>query len=136
MLGNVDFIPSLSGDAMLVCIDTMIGGDIVASKIMEAEELSTFIKNLGKLRADMAQEVNRKLEQNPVFTDVTRGAIFHVNRQHKIGKEFFIAARHEGFGWLAFSLGAGTGSVLAAMILKQIDDMQGNIIKPKGGLIV
>lgn len=136
MQGEVDYIPSISQDAMMVCLETKIDGETVAMKIFDADDLSTLIRNLGKLRAEMGQKVNRKLEMNPVFSDVTREAIFHVNRQHRVGKEFFIAARHEGFGWLAFALDAATGAVLAQMIFKQAEEMQGKIIKPKGGLIV
>lgn len=120
----------------MAAISTVVDGEIVAQKVLDADELSTLIKNLAKLRADMVPEVPKRLDKNPVFTDVTRGTVFHIDRPHAVSAEFFIAARHPGFGWCAFAMKAEAGAVLAQMILKQVDGMQGKIVKPKGGVII
>ena len=134
--GEVDFIPSISQDATVVLIETKIDGETVAAKVMDADDLSTLIKNLSKLRADMFPEVPKRLEKNPVFTDVTRGTIFHIDRPHAVSAEFFIAARHPGYGWLAFAMKAEPGLIIANMILKQTEGMKGKIIKPPSGKII
>ena len=120
----------------MVAIATVVDGETIAQKILDADELSTLIKNLGKLRADMVPEVPKRLDKNPVFTDVTRGTVFHIDRPHAVSAEFFIAARHPGYGWLAFAMKEGPGMVIAGMIAKQVEGMKGKIVKPKGGLIV
>lgn len=136
MSGEVDYIPSISRDATQVAIATVVDGEIIAQKLLDADELSTLIKNLARLRADMVPEIPKRLEPNPQFTDVTRGTVFHIDRPHAVSAEFFIAARHPGYGWLAFAMKAEPGVIIANMILKQTEGMKGKIVKPKGGLII
>jgi hypothetical protein len=78
----------------------------------------------------------RKLEPNPVFRNVTRDAVFHVNRPHAVSREIFIAARHDGFGWLAFTLSNESALILANLILREAQVNTPKIIKPGSGLIV
>lgn len=103
--------------------------------VLTAEEAETLLMQFGRVRAEMDPPVVRKIEGSPVFRDVTREAVFHVDRQHVVGKEFFIAARHEGFGWLAFALTAETGFLLSNLILRQVEAITPKIIKPPSGLI-
>ena len=111
-------------------------GKVIASKFMKADEIDILIQTLGNLRAKMLPIVTRKLEQNPVFTNVTQEAVFHVNREHVVSKTFFIAARHSGFGWLAFTLSNDYGALLANLINAQIEANTPKIIKPNSGLII
>lgn len=136
MSGEVDYIPSISQDATKVAIATVVDGEVIAQRVLDADELSTFIKGLSKLRADMVPEIPKRLDKTPVFTDVTRGTVFHIDRPHAVSSEFFIAARHPGYGWLAFAMKAEPGLIIANMILKQTEGMQGKIIKPPKGKII
>ena len=111
-------------------------GKPIASMVLEAHEVETLLLQLGRTRAEMEPPVIPKPDQNPVFRDVTRDAVFHVDRQHVVGKEFFIAARHPGFGWLAFTLTAENGLLLSGLINRQVEAITPKIIRPDSGLIV
>lgn len=108
----------------------------VADTLLETEDFGVFLQEAGKLRAKMLPVVPRKLEPNPTFRDVTRETVFHVNRQHVVSQEIFIAARHEGFGWLAFTLSNESALILANLLLKEAQANTPKIIKPNSGLIV
>lgn len=111
-------------------------GKPIASMVLEAHEVETLLLQLGRTRAEMEPPVIPKPDPNPVFRDVTRDAVFHVDRQHVVGKEFFIAARHPGFGWLAFTLTAENGLLLSGLINRQVEAITPKIIRPDSGLIV
>lgn len=103
--------------------------------VLSAEEAETVITQIGRVRAEMEPPVIKKVDATPIFRDVTRETVFHVNREHVMAKEFFIAARHPGFGWLAFTLGPETGILLSNLILRQVEAITPKIIKPPSGLI-
>lgn len=100
------------------------------------DELDLLLLNLGRAREKMIPGVPRKLEPNPVFRNVTRDAVFHVNRPHAVSREIFIAARHDGFGWLAFTLSNESSLILANLISREAQANTPKIIKPDSGLIV
>lgn len=107
-------------------------GSDIGEHLMAAADLDTFIQEIGRIRATMTPPVTRTLDPNPAFTNVTREPVFHVNRQHILSKEFFIAARHPGFGWLAFVLEAEAGKALAGLMQRQIDAGSPKIIIGSG----
>jgi hypothetical protein len=127
-----DIFASLSTARDIARLEITEGDEVLAFIDADAAMLSTMITTLGRLRAAMSNPVTMRLEINPVFGDVTRPGIFHVDRQHKVGKEFFIAARHAGFGWLAFTLDAKNGAALAQSIASQVMQIGPKIIPPKG----
>lgn len=128
----IDAFSRLSDDRLKVMVEFEEDGQPITQKVMDAAELSIFITQLGRLRAQMADEVPRTLDRTPVFRDVTRNALFHINREHVLSKEFFMAVRHDGFGWLAFMLNQNAGEVLAALLAKQASEIAPKIIKPPG----
>jgi hypothetical protein len=130
-----DFAATLSDDRKTARLEIMGDGQALALVDCDSEMLSACIRQMGRLRADMLPSLPRKLDPNPVFIDVTREAIVHVDRQHKVAKEFFVAFRHEGFGWLAFTLSAESGEVLMNLINRQVEGMR-PIITPKKGIII
>lgn len=111
-------------------------GKPIAAIVLEAHEVETLLLQLGRTRAEMEPPVIPKPDPNPIFRDVTRDAVFHVDRQHVVGKEFFLAARHPGFGWLAFTMNAEHGLLLSGLINRQVQAITPKIIKPDSGLIV
>ena len=111
-------------------------GKELAAVVIDAHQAEVLLTQLGRTREQMEPEVNRDLDKLPVFRNVTREAMFHVNRQHVVGKEFFLAARHPGFGWLAFTMGAEHGLLLSNLINRQVEAITPKIIKPDSGLIV
>lgn len=115
-----DLMAALNADKSLALIEVEDDdGKVIMQKVLTPAELSVHITELSRLRRAMADPIPRKLDPNPVFTDVTRNAVFHVDRQHALTKEFFVAARHPGYGWLAFTLEAPAGYLLSQMIFKQ-----------------
>ena len=132
-----DISTALSNDKRKLMIEILAeSGASLAAVVIEAAEVETLLLQLGRVRAEMEPAVTPKPEPNPVFRDVTREAVFHVDRQHVVGKEFFIAARHPGFGWLAFAMNAEHGLILANLINRQVEAITPKIIKPNSGLIV
>ena len=131
-----DFVASLSQDRKTARLEIMLEGKPLGMIDCDSESLSALIRQIGKLRADMLPPFPRTLEPNPVFSDVTRGAVLHVDRQHKVSKEFFIACRHEGFGWIAFTMNAENGEILANLINRQVDAMRPVITPKKPGIII
>lgn len=109
-------------------------GKELATVIIDAEQAETLLTQFGRVRAEMQPPVIPKPEVNPIFRDVTREAVFHVNRPHALSDEFFFAVRHPGFGWLAFALKENQGKLLAALIKKEADATIPKIIKPDTGL--
>lgn len=130
-----DITTGLSTDKRLLQVHISAEDGKEAAIILSVPEVETLITQLGRVRAEMDPPVLRKLEGAPVFRDVTRETVFHVNREHVVAKEFFVAARHEGFGWLAFTLGPETGILLSNLILRQVEAITPKIIKPPSGLI-
>lgn len=135
-MSEIDFFSSLSKDRQTALFEVEDNGKVISSKFMKADEIDILIQTLGRLRSKMLPIITQKLEQNPVFGNVTRETIFHVNRQNVVSKEFFIAARHESFGWLAFTVSNENGSILANLILRQIEANTPKIIAPNSGLII
>lgn len=132
-----DISTALSNDKRKLMIEILSeSGASLAAVVIEAAEVETLLLQLGRVRAEMEPPVTPKLEPNPVFRDVTREAVFHVDRQHVVSSEFFLAARHPGFGWLAFTMKAEHGTILAALINRQVEAITPKIIKPNSGLIV
>lgn len=131
-----DITTAISTDKRLLQIHISTDDAKEASIVLTVPEAETLITQLGRVRAEMEPPVLRKLEGAPVFRDVTRETVFHVNREHVVAKEFFIAARHPGFGWLAFTLGPETGLLLSSLINRQVEAITPKIIKPNSGLIV
>lgn len=119
--------------AKIILVDEA-GADI-GEYVATAHDLDIFIQELGRIRASMVPEVNRVLEVNPVFKNVTRETIFHVHRQHMLGKELFLAVRHPGFGWLAFTMDPSHATALAALLKGQVDAISPKIVKPSGVII-
>lgn len=131
-----DIGTSLSHDRRQMKIDIIDGDKELAAVVLDAEQVAVLLTQLGRARAEMDPGVPRKLDPNPVFRDVTREAVFHVDRQHVVGKEFFLAARHPGFGWLAFTLNAEAGFLLSNLINRQVEAITPKIIRPESGLVV
>lgn len=109
------------------------GNEGLSGVVLTTEQLDDIILNLGRLRAEMLPPVTKKLEPNPVFRDVTRETIFHIDREHVVSREFFLAVRHPGFGWLAFPMKAEAGVLLSSMIRRQVEAVTPKIRPP--GLI-
>ncbi len=131
-----DLVTALSTDNRHLKISIISDDGVELSNIiLPTETVETLLTELGRTRAQMDPPVIRKVEPNPVFRDVTRETVFHVNRPHVVSKEFFIAARHEGFGWLAFSLGPETGILLSNLILRQVEAITPKIVLPNKGII-
>lgn len=109
-------------------------GEILAENddpvILDAASLDTMIANLGKLRSEMTPPFIKSLDPNPVFSNVTRQPMFHINRQHVLSKEIILAARHEGFGWLAFIVSNEAANTLADMVKHQANAGKPKIIIP------
>lgn len=109
-------------------------GEILAENddpvILDVPALDIMISNLGKLRSQMSEPIVKRLDPNPVFSDVTREPVFHVNRQHVVSKEIIVAARHEGFGWLAFVVSNAAAIALSDMIRNQANAGKPSIIIP------
>lgn len=131
-----DIATALSTDKKHMAITVISDAGLEATIVLSAEEAETVITQIGRVRAEMEPPVIRKVEGSPVFRDVTRETVFHVNREHVMAKEFFIAARHPGFGWLAFTLVPETGLLLSNLINRQVEAITPKIIKPGSGLIV
>ena len=128
----IDVFSRLSDDGRGAMIEFEEDGQTLTRKVLDAAELSIFITPLGRLRAAMADKIPRELDARPVFTDVMRTTVFHVNREHRLSREFFVAVRHEGFGWLAFMLNQNAGEILAGLLVKQASEIAPKIIKPPG----
>ncbi|MGH2619569.1 MAG: hypothetical protein ACRDHG_03210 [Anaerolineales bacterium] len=78
----------------------------IASIDLDADQLSTFLHEAGNRRAQMADEVPKKIDGTPVFKNVVeRPRIMAGVTQRVAGKAMYLALRHPGFGWLAFILG-------------------------------
>lgn len=134
---DIEVFAARSLDGLCALIQFEEGGKIITEKVMNADELGDYIRSLAKLRATLVDQVPRKLDSaTPIFDDVTREGVFHVDRQHKVGKEFFIACRHEGYGWLAFTFTAESGEILVNLINRQIEGMRPIIQQPKNGIII
>ena len=131
-----DIGTALSDDKRLMRIHVVNDAGVESAIIVDAAEAETLLMQFARVRAEMDPPVIPKPEPNPVFRDVTRNAVFHVDRQHVVGKEFFIAARHPGYGWLAFTLTAEHGVILSNLINRQVEAITPKIIKPDSGLIV
>lgn len=130
-----DITTGLSLDKTLLQIHVKGEDGREAAIVLSVPEVETLITQIGRVRAEMEPPVIKKVDATPIFRDVTRETVFHVNREHVMAKEFFIAARHPGFGWLAFTLGPETGILLSNLILRQVEAITPKIIKPPSGLI-
>ncbi len=89
-----------------------------AHVILEPSELSIVIAALGGIRANMTDPVPHDLGENPVFKDVTHDPVFATFKPNGSAR-IVLAARHPGFGWLAFTLDRDTvkrllGALVAA----------------------
>lgn len=122
-MASIEVFSALSTDGTRALIQFEEDGKTITEKVMGTEELGVFITQLGRLRASMAEKVPRKLDPQPVFRDVTRLAAFHVDREHAVSREFFIALRHEGYGWLAFTFNQEQGQKLTALAIGQVTAM-------------
>lgn len=131
-----DITTGLSTDKRLLQVHISAEDGKEAAIILSVPEVETLITQLGRVRAEMEPPVIKKVDATPIFRDVTRETVFHVNREHVMAKEFFIAARHPGFGWLAFTLGPETGLLLSSLINRQVEAITPKIIKPGSGMIV
>ena len=122
---------ALSNDKTKVAIYV---GEILAENddpvILDAASVDTMIANLGRLRAQMPPPIIKSLDKNPVFANVTRKPVFHVDRENVVSKEIILAARHEGFGWLAFIVPNDAAILLSNMIKGQANSGKPSIILP------
>jgi hypothetical protein len=128
--GAIDSAVREDGQTIRLVIADKPGGEDLAMVELTTEQLDIMLHQLGKNRATMVPAHPRKLEPNPVFRDVSRDTVFHIDREHVVGKEFFIAVLHPAYGWLAFPMGVESGNALAALIKRQVDAMTPKIIMP------
>lgn len=111
---------------------------------MTADELLTVIQSLRNVRAAMADKFPRKIEPGaaPIFRDVTRNGPFIMGREHVTAREVYIAFRHEGYGWLAFTMEEDPAAAMVLGMSQNIATMRPRILKPGpvkppgGGLMV
>lgn len=101
----------------------------LASIDLDAPALSQLLLNLGASRAKMGDRVPRRIDGRPNFRDVTRHPSSMIGTfQGILGPEVYLALRHEGFGWLAFSLSVDEVSEIVAIFAQTVSDMP----RPKG----
>jgi hypothetical protein len=112
--------------------------DTVLQKVMEADEVELALLALGRVRAVMEPAVPKAIEGRPVFRDVTREASVYVGRENHVSRELFVAMRHEGYGWLAFTFPKEGAQALVEALLGHIMGMSGGPLttpKPPGIII-
>lgn len=119
-----DITPYMSEDRRTLRLMLTSDDGIMSSIDLDPESVSTVLHQLGALRAEMADPIPTKIDK-PVFTDVTREANVFVGRQHAVSREVYIALRHAGFGWLAFTLERD----FAKTVVKQL---AGEILQAEG----
>jgi hypothetical protein len=110
-------------------------GNVVADHVMDAAQIDIFMAELGKRRAEMTPTIPRKLDPNPVFKNVIRNPVFHIDREHAVSKEIIVAARHDGFGWLGFIVPMDEAALLTLRIAEQVRHNAPKLIVPKGRII-
>lgn len=101
-----------------------------ACMVADADTLDTVIQELGKVRANMVPVHNRNLDPKPLFRNVSRGTVIHVDKPHAVSREVFLAALHPGFGWLAFPMGLDVAQSLAVAIARITAEARGQTPPP------
>ncbi len=115
---ELSFTPDISGTMGRIELAFEENGQRrMVGYLLDAHDLDNVIGNLGASRAKMVPAHQAGLDPNPVFTNVTRGAQFFVDRDTKT-KEVVIAVLHPGYGWLAFPLEAKNALGVGAAIAK------------------
>lgn len=129
---------AMSDDGRIARVTIQDAGASKADIDLTADELGMAIRGLSNVRAAMADKVPRRLDPGaPVFSDVTRAPFFVVGRQHQVSKEVYLALRHEGFGWLAFTFEEMPGAQLVLSMSETIAGMRPRIaVPPKPGIIL
>lgn len=107
-----------------------------ACMVADADTLDTIIRELGKVRANMVPVHNRNLDPKPLFRNVSRGTVIHVDKPHTVSREVFLAVLHPGFGWLAFPMALNVAQELAVAIARITAEAHGQkpppLIGPDG----
>lgn len=124
---------AMSDDGRIARIGIEEDGKTLAYVDCSADELLTAIQGLARVRAKMADAFPRKLEPGGlIFQDVTRLPPYVIGRQHVTAKEVYIALRHEGYGWLAFTFEEEPAAALVLGMSQNIATMRPRILKPPG----
>lgn len=110
-------------------------GKDIGEHIATVETLDLFIQELSRVRIDMQPPISRILPPSPVFKNVTRETTFHVNRQHKIGRELFLGVRHPGFGWLAFVMDRNHAVDLCGLLQREVNSISPVVLVKKPEII-
>ena len=127
--GNLTFALHPNREKVLLELDDDVL-DLTARMVLDAEALDTVIQELGKVRANMVPAHNRNLDPKPLFRNVSRGTVIHVDKPHAVSREVFLAALHPGFGWLAFPMGLDVAQALAVAIARITAEARGQTPPP------
>jgi hypothetical protein len=114
------------GEGLTVCRITITGHlpniEVDTFIDLSADQLQTFLLNAGAHRAKMEPAVPLKLDPGrPIFKDSTFSPATMVGSSQQItGKQPYLAIRHPGFGWLAFSFTIGEARDVMQLLAQTI----------------
>lgn len=101
---SLDLIPLLSGAKDIVRLEITDDGEVIGHIDIDADGVSTIIRNLATIRAQMADVVPRDLDPGGnVLPDTTVNPRVVIGNEGPMSRLALVTFRHPGLGWVSFA---------------------------------